>query len=82
MNTPDRADHAAKPQGWLDSLPLRTLAQNVGVDVLLATSAVVADATGTASQGVAWGALGLLLVKTAMNTVASSIMRRVRPPSV
>lgn len=80
MNTPDKADHAAE-ESWLDSLPARTLVQNIGVDVLLAASAVVYDATGSAGHEVAWGVLGVMLVKSCLNTVASSIMKRVRPPA-
>lgn len=80
-NVPNQPDHlSTEPRSWLDSLPLRTLAQNIGVDVLIATSAVVVDATSSAADGVAWGALGLILVKTVLNTFASSVMRRVRPP--
>lgn len=79
--TPGEPDHAAET-GWLDSLPLRTLAQNVGVDVLLAASAVVYEATVTDGTGIAWGALGLLLIKSCLNTLASSVMKRVRPPEL
>lgn len=83
MNIPNQPDHlSSEGTSWLDSLPLRTAVQNIGVDVLIAASAVVYDATASAGHGVAWGALGLLLVKTCLNTAASSIMKRARPPEL
>lgn len=81
MNQPGVPDHAStQGTSLLDSLPMRTLLQQIGIDVLLAVLLVVQDATSSASHGVDWRLLVASLAKTALATLASSIMRRVRPP--
>lgn len=79
-NIPGQADHAAPARtGILSSLPGRTVLQGVLVDVVLALALVVYEALSR-GEVVDWRLLWALVVKTALMTVASSIMRRVRPP--
>ena len=77
--TPGRPDHAAPATGLLASLPIRTLLQGVAVDVLLAVCLVVYDAT--ASAAVDWRLLWLTILKTALMTAASAVMKRLKPPA-
>ena len=70
--------HKAAASGPLSSLPWRTTIQGVGVDVLLAVCLLSVEATSSAA--VDWRLLLLSLAKTVLMTLASSVMRRVRPP--
>jgi len=76
-NRPGIADHAANPPGLLDNPAVRTLLQGVCIDVTAAICLVVVQATD--SDHVDWRVLGLLVAKTGVYTLASSIMKRVRP---
>jgi hypothetical protein len=62
----------------LDSLPFRAFVLGTSIDVLVALCMVVL--TATTSDHVDWRLLGLLVAKTLVHTLASSILRRVRPP--
>lgn len=80
-NTVGRADHAVPAtSGPLSSLPWRTFLQGVGVDVLIAICLLVVEAGAT--QSVDWWLLLTALGKTVAMTVASSVMRRLRPPAL
>lgn len=79
-NLPGQADHAADAPSWLDSLPMRTLVQQAGFDVGLALLLVVHDVAADPAGGVQWGIVVASLVKTAIVTLTSSIMRQARPP--
>lgn len=72
-------DHAAPPAGLLASLPFRTLVQGLALDVLLAVCLVVYDASS--GDAVDWRLLGLALVRTVLQTGASSVMKRLKPPA-
>lgn len=74
--TPGVPDHAATT-GLLDKPEIRTLVQGIAIDVLVALCLVVVEAT----QGdtVDWRLLVALLLKTVVYTIASGIMKRVRP---
>jgi hypothetical protein len=67
------------PNRWLDSLPGRTVIQGILIDVLLTVSFVLYDALS--HDNVNWKLLGVLVGKTALMALASSIMKRVRPPT-
>lgn len=72
--------HAAPAsRGILSSLPGRTIIQGIAVDILLALALVVYESTSR-GEDVDWRLLAGLLLKTAMMTLASAIMRRVKPP--
>jgi hypothetical protein len=64
---------------WLDSLPGRTVIQGILIDVLLTVSFVLYDALS--HDNVNWKLLGVLVGKTALMALASSIMKYVRPPT-
>ncbi len=72
-------DHDAPATGLLASLPFRTLLQGLALDVLLAVCLVVYDATS--GDAVDWRLLGLALMRTVLQTAASSLMRRLKPPA-
>lgn len=72
--------HAAAATGLLASLPGRTIIQGVLVDVLLSICLVLYDSLS--DENLNWNLLWGLLAKTALMTLASSIMRRVKPPPV
>lgn len=80
-NVPGIPQHAASPArtGILSSLPGRTVIQGVLVDVLLALALVVYEALSR-GEAVDWRLLWGLVLKTALMTVASSVMRRIKPP--
>lgn len=75
--TPGEPDHAAPATGLLANLPFRTALQGIGLDVLLALCLVVY--TATSSDHVAWELIPLALAKTALMTLASAVMKRVKP---
>lgn len=77
-NVMGQPDHGAAATGVLASLPWRTFLQGIGIDVVLAICFVVYEAT--TAQEPDWRLLLLTLAKTALMTVASSIMRRLKPP--
>lgn len=79
---PGEGDHRA-PEGssWLDSLPLRTLAQQLAFDAVATVAVVANDAVSSSPDGIEWKVLGSLLLKSLVATILSSIMRQVRPPS-
>lgn len=66
--------------GILASLPGRTILQGIAIDVLLALCLVVITATST--DNVAWRLIPLALAKTALMAIASSVMKRVKPPAL
>lgn len=70
-------DHAS-PENAAIERALRTFAQGLGLDLLLALAMVVYDAMLQAT--VDWRLLGLALLKTTLMTVASYVMRRLAPP--
>lgn len=70
-------DHAADPLH--SSLPLRTFVQGIVIDVLVAVCLLVVEAT--ASESVDWWLLLASLGRTALGVAASSLMRRLVPPS-
>lgn len=72
--------HAAASGGLLASLPGRTIVQGVAVDVLLAVCLVVYNVAS--SDNLDWLYLWGLVVKSFLMTVASSIMKRLKPPPV
>lgn len=74
-----KADHAAPATGLLASLPFRTFLQGLALDLLLAICLVVLEATNSGS--IDWGLLGFSLVRTALQTAASSVMKRLKPPA-
>lgn len=76
-NRPGFPDHAAQPLGLLDSPAIRTLVQGVIIDLATALCLVVLQATD--GKDVDWRLLGFMLAKTAAYTVASSLMKRLRP---
>jgi uncharacterized membrane protein YvlD (DUF360 family) len=71
-------DHAAPATGILATLPGRTVVQGIAVDVLLAICLVVY--TTISENGLNWALIWTLIVKTVLMTVASSVMKRVKPP--
>jgi hypothetical protein len=77
--TPGVPDHAAPggSPGLLDKPEVRTLVQGVTIDILVALCLVVMQAT----QGeiVDWQVLAALLGKTVVYTLASSLMKHLRP---
>lgn len=75
-NTPG-PDHSASPIE--SSLPLRTFVQGLVIDVLVAICLVIVE--GTASDSVDWWLLLASLGRTVAQALASSIMRRLVPPS-
>ncbi len=77
--TPGRPDHAAPATGLLASLPFRTFLQGLGLDLLLAIALVILAATET--ETVDWRLLGFALVRTVLQTAASSVMKRLKPPA-
>lgn len=77
---PGVPDHAAPATGLLASLPGRTIVQGVLIDVLLAICFVVYDSLNDSAHTVNWAVLGALVLKTGLMTVASSIMKRLKPP--
>lgn len=78
-DVPGRADHAAPAAGLLASLPFRTFLQGLGLDVLLAVCLVLLAATET--ENVDWRLLGFALIRTVLQTAASSVMKRYKPPA-
>lgn len=78
--TPGVPDHAAPARGLLASLPGRTIVQGVGIDVLLAVCLVVYDSLSDTTHAVNWALIGALVLKTGLMTVASSVMKRLKPP--
>jgi hypothetical protein len=76
---PDHAAPVPASTGPLSSLPIRTLLQGVAVDVLLAVCLVVFESVA-GGEAVDWRLLLVLVGKTVLMTVASSIMKRVKPP--
>lgn len=75
--TPGVADHAASPPGLLDKPEVRTFLQGAALDVGTAVALAVVQATG--GGDVDWRLLGLLVMKTAAYTLASNVMKRLRP---
>lgn len=75
--TPGEPDHAAPATGPLASLPLRTVLQGISIDVLIALCLVIY--TATSSDHVDWRLIPLALAKTALMTLASAVMKRLRP---
>jgi len=78
--TPGVADHGAPVTVAADARnrALRTLVQQLGIDLLAAIALVVY--TGLAAETVDWRLLGLSILKTALSTAASYAMRYVAPP--
>lgn len=74
---PGLPDHAASPSGLLDKPEVRTFLQGAALDVAAAVALVVVQATG--GGDVDWRLLGLLVVKTAAYTIASNVMKKLRP---
>ena len=72
------ADHASPARGLMASLPFRTALQGLGTDVAVAVALVIYDATQ--SDQVDWRLLGASVLKTAVMTGASYVMKRKRPP--
>ncbi len=70
-------DHSADP--IRSSLPLRTLVQGIAIDVLVAVCLLVVAATAT--ESVDWWLLLASLGRTVAQALASSIMRRLVPPT-
>lgn len=78
--TPGVADHAGEPAAAdARQRATRTFIQGLLIDVLLAAALVVYDALQAAD--VDWRLLALSLLKTALTTVASYVMRKVAPPT-
>jgi hypothetical protein len=65
------------PHPFFGSLPWRTAIQGILIDVILAVCFVLYGALS--SGDVDWYLLLILLGKTALMTLASSIMKRVKP---
>jgi hypothetical protein len=70
-------DHAASTSRFWDNAAFRTTVQGLSIDVLLAVSLVIY--TATSSDHVQWAIIPLAIAKTALTTLASSIMKRVKP---
>lgn len=75
--TPGEPDHAAPAIN--SSLPLRTFVQGILIDVVVAVCLLVIEAT--ASESVDWWLLLASLGRTLLQVVASSVMRRLVPPT-
>jgi hypothetical protein len=90
VNDPNRPDHAApEPEppataaADAQNRALRTLAQGLLTDVLLAAALVLGSALvdpGFAWSRAYWSALGLSIAKTVLMSICSYVMRRVVPP--
>lgn len=88
MSTPQQPgvpDHAAAedPESTRDARnrAIRTVIQGLLTDVLVAVAIVVYDALQTSAHSPDWKLLGMSVVKTVMITVASYVMRKLRPPT-
>jgi hypothetical protein len=79
-NTPGVADHAANPEADARNRALRTFLQGLALDVALAVALIVYSATS--AEHVEWRLLLLTLAKTAVQTAASYVMRKLSPPAV
>lgn len=77
MNIPGQADHAAPTSYFWNNAAFRTAVQGIALDLLLALALVVFQATS--GDHVDWRLLGLSLLRTALQTLASSVMKRVKP---
>lgn len=73
------AEHRAPESKIRVSLPLRTFVQGVLIDILVAVCLLTVEATATAS--VDWWLLLASLGRTVVQTLASSLMRRLVPPA-
>jgi hypothetical protein len=78
-NTPGVADHAASPEADARNRAFRTFLQGLALDVLLAVALIVYGATS--SDHVEWRLLLLTVAKTAVQTAASYVMRKLSPPA-
>lgn len=79
-NVPGQADHSAAPEADARNRALRTFLQGLAIDVLLAVCLVVYQ--GLESESVDYRLLLLTLLKTALMTAASYVMRKLSPPKV
>lgn len=81
---PGVGDHAAPedPHSAQDARnrAIRTVIQGLLTDVLVAVALVVYDALQTSSEHIEWKLLAMSVAKTALITVASYVMRKVKPP--
>jgi hypothetical protein len=77
--TPDHAAPAAPAEADARQRALRTLVQQLLLDVLLAVALTVSDVVGSA--GFQWRLLGLAVAKTALATAASYLARHIAPPA-
>lgn len=74
----DDNEHTPARTGPLSSLPYRTLIQGLGTDLAFALALLLYDSLQATS--VDWRLLLVTAGKTALMTVASYVMKRVRPP--
>lgn len=78
-NTPG-PDHSATPARFWESAPFRTVVTGVAIDILIALCLLIVMALS--SDSVDWLWLLVALGKTALMTLASGILKRVKPRQV
>jgi len=77
-NVVGRADHGDNSSADARNRALRTFLQGLVLDVLLAVALVVY--TAVSAGEVDWRLLAAALVRTVLQTAASYVMRKLKPP--